>query len=90
VEVNRAVARVVQPGDKGQVQLVLSGLHFVELGAAVTRVAGSLAPAAFQSLGAIHLASALVVAQELEAFVTYDARLADAGRAAGLAVVSPA
>lgn len=90
VEVTRAVGRIAQPGDAAQVRLVLSGLQFIELDADTTEVAGSLAPARLRSLDAIHLASALAVAPELEAFVTYDARLAEATRAAGLEVVVPA
>jgi len=72
------------------VRLVLSGLQFIELDAETTEVAGSVAPARLRSLDAIHLASALAVAPELDGFVTYDARLADATRAAGLEVVVPA
>jgi predicted nucleic acid-binding protein len=90
VEVNRAIARVAQPGDEAQVRLVLSGLQFVELDADVARVAASLTPPALRSLDAIHLASALVVSPELDVFVTYDTRLVNAGRAAGLEVRSPA
>jgi len=47
-------------------------------------------PAGLRSLDAIHLASALTLGDELDAFVTYDARQADAARAAGLTVESPA
>jgi predicted nucleic acid-binding protein len=43
-----------------------------------------------RTLDAIHLASALAIRDELEAFVTYDSRLADAARSAGLSVISPA
>ncbi len=42
-----------------------------------------------RTLDAIHLASALDMGADLEAFVTYDARLAAAARDAGLTVVSP-
>ena len=86
----RAIGRIAEPGDAAQVGIVLSGLQFIELGADTTELAGSLAPARLRSLDAIHLASALAVAPELDAFVTYDARLADAARAAGLEVVVPA
>ncbi len=49
-----------------------------------------LAPAGLRSAYAIHLASALALGLELDAFVTYDARQTDAARAAGLEVVAPA
>ena len=42
------------------------------------------------TLDAIHLATALALGDELDAFVTYDDRLADAARALGLPVVRPA
>lgn len=41
------------------------------------------------SIDAIHLASALALADELDAFVTYDVRLAEAAVGSGLTVVSP-
>ena len=41
------------------------------------------------ALDAVHVASALRLAPEIEAFVTYDDRQADAARAAGLDVVAP-
>jgi len=41
-------------------------------------------------LDAIHLASAQALGPALDAFVTYDDRLADAARAVGLPVIRPA
>jgi predicted nucleic acid-binding protein len=90
VEVARAVGRIAEPGDEAQVRLVLSGLQLIELDPACADLAGSVAPTGLRSLDAIHLASALAVGSELDGFVTYDARLADAARAAGLDVVAPA
>lgn len=90
IEVSRAVARVAQPGDEAQVSAVLSGLQLVEVDARISTTAASAAPPSLRSLDAIHLASALALRDELEALVTYDARLADAARAAGLEVIAPA
>jgi uncharacterized protein len=42
-----------------------------------------------RSLDAIHLATARILAPELEALVAYDDRLVKAATDAGLAVVSP-
>ncbi|MHB8245032.1 MAG: type II toxin-antitoxin system VapC family toxin [Acidimicrobiales bacterium] len=42
-----------------------------------------------RSLDAIHLAAAQVVGQELRAVVTYDRRMADAGRELGFTVEAP-
>lgn len=45
--------------------------------------------APLECLVAVHLASALMLAEDLEGIVTYDARLDDAARAFGLTVVAP-
>ena len=42
-----------------------------------------------RSLDAIHLASAVGIADEISTFVSYDKRLLDAARAEGLTVASP-
>jgi predicted nucleic acid-binding protein len=49
-----------------------------------------LDPPGLRSVDAIHLASALAIRDELAALVTYDIRLAEAARAAGLTVLAPA
>jgi hypothetical protein len=90
VEVTRALRRVAQPGDEEQANAVLGGMRFLEVDAPTSAAACSVGPPTLRSLDAIHLASALTLASELEALVTYDARLADAARAAGLTVVAPA
>lgn len=51
--------------------------------------ADTIEPRSLRSLDAIHLATAHRFAPELEAFVTYDARLADAATSLGLRVVMP-
>lgn len=57
---------------------------------AIARAAGDLAPFSLRTLDAIHLASALARGPELDAFLTYDDRLAEAARSLGLPVVRPA
>ena len=52
--------------------------------------AGLLGPGGMRSLDALHLASALTLAGDLEGIVTYDVRLRDAALAMGLSVVAPA
>lgn len=89
VELIRAVRRH-SPASLDQARSLLEVMEFVELGEEVAGAAGGLEPAALRSLDAIHLASALALAEELDAFVTYDARQADAARALGLSVESPA
>lgn len=92
VEVARALARRGATTARlvGAVADAFTGLAIMELDHAIADAAGHIAPSTLRSLDAIHLASALTLAPELEALVTYDARLADAARAAGLTVVTPA
>jgi len=92
VEVPRAIARrgpesVAAAGDA--VERTLETVTVIELDDDVASVAAGLEPARLRSLDAIHLASALVIRDELSAFVTYDTRLAAAARAAGLTVEMP-
>ncbi len=89
VELLRAVQRA-NPASLGQAQSLLSVLEFVELDVSIAARAAALEPPGLRSLDAIHLASALELGDELDAFVTYDARQADAARALGLTVSSPA
>jgi uncharacterized protein len=42
-----------------------------------------------RTLDALHLATAVIIASELDAFVTYDKRLADAAAGVGLEVAAP-
>lgn len=90
VEVRRAVAWIAEPADDAQVEGLFNGVQLIELDATVALNAGSVAPTVLRSLDAIHLASALTLGDELDAMVTYDNRLANASRAAGLEVVAPA
>jgi predicted nucleic acid-binding protein len=69
---------------------LLAGLDLVVLSGEVIHAAAESGPAELRSLDAIHLASALSVADDLVAFVAYDHRLADAANQAGLPVASPA
>ena len=89
VELLRAVRRA-NPASLGQARSLLDVMEFVELDAAVAARAAALEPPGLRSLDAIHLASALELGDELDAFVTYDARQATAARELGLRVASPA
>ena len=86
VEVTKAVARVSPATDVASVLAFFTFIEFdPELAAQGGRDGGSM----LRALDAIHVASALRVAEELDAFVTYDARQASAAAAAGLRVLSP-
>ena len=87
VEVSRAVARANPDADAGP---VLARLAFVELDVELARIAATVGGPGLRALDAIHLASALRVARDVSAFVTYDDRQAAAAEAAGLPVEAPA
>jgi predicted nucleic acid-binding protein len=69
---------------------ILSDVEVIELNPTLAGVAAALGPPLLRTLDAIHLATALALMPELDAFVTYDDRLAEAARALGLPVVRPA
>ncbi len=68
---------------------VLEGMLLVRLSTKVCERAVSLEPSVLRSLDALHLAAAMEVGDELEGFVTYDARLAAAALANGIEVIAP-
>lgn len=68
----------------------LTDVSLIPLDDEVRRAAGGLMPVSLRSLDAIHLATALSVADRLGGVFTYDVRLAEAATAAGLAVLAPA
>ena len=88
VEMRRVAARHAH--DVAHLEVVLRSVETLELDAPVARAAAAVGPAALRTLDAIHLASAIALLPEIDAFVTYDDRLADAARGLGLPVVRPA
>lgn len=87
IETNRAAStRDHEPAHRDE---VLDALEIIEVDDATARSASRMSPPALRTLDAIHVASALQLLPELDAFVTYDARLAAAARAVGLPVVQP-
>ena len=88
VEVRRAAAR--RPGVAAErVEDVLGRISAIGLDRTTASAAGAIGPPALQTLDAIHLASAAALGDDLEAFVTYDRRLADAARVLGMLDVAP-
>jgi predicted nucleic acid-binding protein len=67
-----------------------SAIAVIECDALIADRASGISPAAVRTLDAIHVATALALGRTLDAFVTYDERLAEAAREAGLPVVMPA
>ncbi|HEY8921798.1 MAG TPA: type II toxin-antitoxin system VapC family toxin [Candidatus Limnocylindria bacterium] len=88
VELIRAVIRG-SPASLDQARSLLGVIEFIELDEEVAERAAGLEPAALRSLDAIHLATALALGEDLDAFVTYDARQGDAARTLGLIVEAP-
>lgn len=89
IESSRVLARYA-PQAVARLQPVLDLIELVELDASIRILAQTVRPATIRSLDAIHLATALRVRSHLTSCVTYDRRLADAARAAGLAIDMPA
>ena len=68
---------------------LLDRLDLIVLDDELLDLAGELVEP-LRSLDAIHVAAALELGEELEAFVTYDAKMTRAAEALGLLVVAPA
>ena len=68
---------------------LLDGVDLVPLDHVIVEQAAIMAPYELRSLGAIHLASALSLHEDLTDFVAYDVHLCSAATKAGLPVISP-
>jgi len=89
VEVGRA-ARRADRAEPRDVRSVISLVTMIDVDATILRAAASLDPPFLRSLDAIHLATALTVAGDIDAFITYDRQLSRAASAAGFVVERPA
>ncbi len=88
VEVLRSARRV---GGRvpTEARALVGDLDLVPLDRAVQDLAGDNADPLLRTLDALHLASAVLLSEELTAFIAYDHRLAAAAQAAGLVVATP-
>ncbi|MBA3620794.1 MAG: type II toxin-antitoxin system VapC family toxin [Actinomycetota bacterium] len=88
VEVLRAAQRV---GGRAttEARAVVGDLDLVPVDRAVQDLACDIADPLLRTLDALHLASAVLLSEELTAFIAYDHRLAAAAQAAGLVVATP-
>ena len=68
---------------------IVGQAHLVAVTTVDLDLASRLNPSSLRSLDAIHLAAALRLGDELEAFVAYDDKLLAAATALGMIVVSP-
>ena len=88
IESFRALARYA-PGAVSRLPAVLDQINLIDLDQRIRILARTVQPVMVRSLAAIHLGTALQSRTGLSSFVTYDKRLLDAARAAGLPVDSP-
>ena len=89
VETRRALARRGVSPRTGLVDRTLASVAIVELDQSIAERAAAIGPTGLRTLDAIHLATAVEIGP-IDAFVTYDDRLAEAARGIGLPVVRPA
>lgn len=85
------VVRAVAPegaSARARARRLIDRIELIQLDDELLDHAGELEPP-LRSLDAIHLAAALELGDELEAVVTYDARMSSAARELGLEVVAP-
>jgi uncharacterized protein len=88
IESFRALARYA-PDAVTRLPAVLDQIDMIGLDSPIRSLARTVRPVTVRSLDAIHLGTALDRRQMLTSFVTYDKRLLDAARAAGLPADAP-
>jgi uncharacterized protein len=88
IELTRAVARAM-PALLPEAGDLLTAFSYIAIDDEIVDGAMNEPDRGLRSLDAIHLATARILAPELEALVTYDDRLVKAATNAGLATVSP-
>jgi uncharacterized protein len=88
IESFRALRRYAPEG-VSRLSAVLDQIELIGLNPPIRMLAQTARPVNVRSLDAIHLGTALHTRRTLTFFVTYDKRLLDAARAAGLPVESP-
>ena len=88
IESFRALARYA-PDAVSRLPAVLDQIDLIGLDPPIRVLAQTARPGTVRSLDAIHLGTALHTRRTLTAFVTYDKRLLDAARTAGLPVDAP-
>jgi predicted nucleic acid-binding protein len=87
IETRRAARR--RPHDEVRLETMIEALVVFEIDAAIDRRASSIGPSSLRTLDAIHIATALSL-PDVDAFITYDDRQAEAARLVGLPVIRPA
>lgn len=88
IEVSRAVARAM-PALLPDARDLLTAFSYIAIDDEIVEAAMNEPDRRLRSLDAIHLATARILAPELDALVSYDDRLIKAAIDAGLATISP-
>jgi uncharacterized protein len=88
VEVVRAVRRAI-PELSERADRVVAQIAVIDPSEAIRARAAVLEPVTLGSLDALHLATALEIADELDGLVTYDRRMSDAAGSLGLTILTP-
>lgn len=89
VEVLRAARRIGGGHVLTEARTLVGDLDLVPLNRAVQDVACDIGDPPLRTLDALHLASAMLLAESLTAFIVYDHRLAAAAQGQGLVVATP-
>jgi predicted nucleic acid-binding protein len=89
VEVVRAVRRAV-PELLERATRVVAQIAVIEPSESIRSRTAVLEPVTLRTLDALHLATALEIADELDGLVTYDRRMSDAADNLGLTILAPA
>lgn len=87
IELRRAAGRI-GPDFSAAASRLLNRIRIVSLSAEAVELAGRIPPVELRTLDSLHLASASLL-PDLEALLTYDIRMIEAGRAWGLPLRSP-
>lgn len=88
-ETLRAVRRQ-EPGHLARAQEVIAAISLQSIDVEILETASRLDPADLRTLDAIHIATAIRLAGDLDAIVTYDQRMIDGLAQLGLQAVAPA
>ena len=89
-ELLRVALRMEHPPARRAASRLIRRLELIAVDDAILDHAATLQPPSLRTLDAIHIASALRLGPDLEAIVSYDARMAAAAGELGMQVVSPA
>ena len=89
VELMRVLARANPGLVPAAERFLVKKVDLIEITPPILADASTLPPARLGSLDAIHLATAMDIADAVDVLLTYDKVLADAARTAGLTVASP-